>query len=59
MTIDLFGAEPPLVAAFFSACQKCHSLQEGGDAKMIWSTESAQLYFLAIGPDAGLEFGWA
>ena len=26
---------------------------------MIWSTESAQLYFLAIGPDAGLEFGWA
>jgi hypothetical protein len=26
---------------------------------MMWSTESAQLYFLAIGPDAGLEFGWA
>jgi hypothetical protein len=33
--------------------------REGGDAKMMWSTESAQLYFLAIGPDAGLEFGWA
>jgi hypothetical protein len=53
-----FGAGPPLVTAFFWACRECHSLQESGDAKMIWPIESAQLYFLAVGPDSGLEFGW-